>query len=89
MIEARNEAETILQATTRTLGDQLAQQLSGGERRAITETEASLREAMRSTDYKLIRQRVDELNQATMHLAEILMNSTLQAALQGKRLDDV
>jgi molecular chaperone DnaK len=89
LIEARNEAETILQATTKTLSDPRAQELSAEERRAITETEASLRDAMRGTDYKLIRQRVDELNQATMHLAEILMNSTLQTALQGKRLDDV
>jgi molecular chaperone DnaK len=89
LIEARNEAETILQATTKTLSDPRAQELSADERRAITETETSLREAMRSTDYKLIRQRVDELNQATMHLAEILMNSTLQTALQGKRLDEV
>jgi Fe-S protein assembly chaperone HscA len=89
LIEARNEAETILQATTKTLADPRAQELSVDERRAITETDASLREAMRGTDYKLIRQRVDELNQATMHLAEILMNSTLQTALQGKRLDDV
>ena len=89
LIEARNEAETILQATTKTLADPRAQELSSDERRAITETEASLRESMRGTDYKLIRQRVDELNQATMHLAEILMNSTLQTALQGKRLDEV
>ncbi len=89
LIEARNEAETILQATTKTLADARALELSADERRAITETDASLREAMRGTDYKLIRQRVDELNQATMHLAEILMNSTLQTALQGKRLDEV
>jgi molecular chaperone DnaK len=89
LIEARNEAETILQATTKTLSDPRAQELSSDERRTITETETSLREAMRGTDYKLIRQRVDELNQATMHLAEILMNSTLQTALQGKRLDEV
>jgi molecular chaperone DnaK len=89
LIEARNEAETILQATTKTLSDPRAQELSSDERRTITETETNLRQAMRGTDYKLIRQRVDELNQATMHLAEILMNSTLQTALQGKRLDEV
>ena len=89
LIEARNEAETILRATTKTLADPRAQELSAAERRAITETEALLREAIGGMDYKLIRQRVDELNQATMHLAEILMNGTLQTALQGKRLDEV
>ncbi len=67
LIEARNEAETILQATTKTLSDSRAQELSADERGAITETEKSLRQSMRGTDYKLIRQRVDELNQATMH----------------------
>lgn len=89
VIEARNEAETILHATTKTLADPRAQELSGEERSTITSSEAGLREAMKGQDYKLIRQRVDELNQATMHLAEILMNSTLQTALQGKRLDEV
>jgi molecular chaperone DnaK (HSP70) len=89
LIEARNEAETILLATTKTLADPRAQELSADERHAIIETETSLRESVRGTDYKLIRQRVDELNQATMHLAEILMNSTLQTALQGKRLEEV
>jgi molecular chaperone DnaK len=89
LIEARNEAETILLATTKTLADPRAQELSADERHAIIETETSLRESVRGTDYKLIRQHVDELNQATMHLAEILMNSTLQTALQGKRLAEV
>ena len=45
--------------------------------------------AVTGPDYKLIRQRIDELNQATMHLAELLMNGALQAAVQGKRLDEV
>jgi len=89
LIEARNEAETILHATAKTLADPRAQELSAEERRTIAETEARLRAALQGRDYKLIRQQVDELNQATMHLAEILMNSTLQTALQGKRLDEV
>jgi hypothetical protein len=40
-------------------------------------------------DYKLMRDRIDQLNQATMHLAEILMNGALQTALEGKRLEEV
>ena len=40
-------------------------------------------------DYKLMRQRIDELNQATNHLAELVMNGALQSAFEGKRLDDV
>jgi len=89
LIEARTEADAILLATGKTSGDPRAQELSDEERAAIRESTSQLREAMAGTDYKLIRKRIDELNEATMHLAEILMNSTLAAAVQGKRLEDV
>jgi molecular chaperone DnaK len=89
VIESRTEADTILHATEKTLRDPRANELSADERRSIDDSVAALRAAMATTDYKLIRQRVDELNQATMHLAEILMNSALQTAVQGKRLEDV
>jgi Fe-S protein assembly chaperone HscA len=89
LIEARTEAETILQATQKTTGDPRARELSEEERAAIGECTAQLHAAMAGTDYKLIRKRIDELNEATMHLAEILMNSALQTAVQGKRLEDV
>jgi molecular chaperone DnaK len=89
LIEARNDADTILRATEKTLADPRAPELSEDERRAIDEGVARLRTAVAGSDYKLIRQRTDELNQATMHLAEILMNSALQTALEGKRLEDV
>jgi molecular chaperone DnaK len=89
LIEARNEGEMILQATTKTLADPRARELSSDERRQISEAEARLRTAMAGGDYKRIRGHIDELNQATMHLAEILMNSAVQTALQGKTLDEV
>jgi hypothetical protein len=40
-------------------------------------------------DYKLVRRRIDELNQATMHLAEIVMNSAISTALKGKSVGEV
>ncbi|HTS12385.1 MAG TPA: molecular chaperone DnaK [Candidatus Limnocylindrales bacterium] len=89
VIEARNEAETILRATAKTLTQPGAAELSAEERRAIDKADAGLRAAVAGSDYKLIRQRIDELNQATMRLAEILMNGAVQTALQGKRLDEV
>jgi molecular chaperone DnaK len=94
LIEARTEADTILHATEKTLTEPraagiVASELSVDERRAITESVAQLKLAVASTDYKLVRQRIDELNQATMRLAEILMNSVLQTALEGKRLEEV
>jgi Fe-S protein assembly chaperone HscA len=89
LIEARTDAETILRATAKTLADPRAAELTAEERGAIEKSSAELRAAVAGTDYKLIRTRTDELNQSTMHLAEILMNSALQAAVQGKRLDEV
>jgi molecular chaperone DnaK len=89
LIEARTEANTILRATEKTLKDPRAAELSADEQRSIAESVARLREAIGGTDYKLILQVVDELNQATMHLAEILMNSALHTALEGKRLEEV
>jgi hypothetical protein len=41
------------------------------------------------TDYKLIRKRIDELNHATEHLAELLMNSAVSTALAGRNLAEV
>src|SRR5579864_734147 len=89
LIEARTEAEAILTATEKAFRDPRSSEISAAERRSIDNSVAALRSAMAGTDYKLVRQRIDELNQATTNLAEILMNSALQTALEGKRLDDV
>ena len=89
LIEARNEGETILHATVKTLAEQSAAPISVDERRTIDQAIANLRAAMVGSDYKLVRTRIDELNEATMHLAEVVMNSALHAALEGKRIEDV
>ncbi|MFY9751808.1 MAG: molecular chaperone DnaK [Candidatus Acidiferrales bacterium] len=89
LIEARTEAEAILLATDKGLGDPRAADLPAAERAAISDATARLRVSMVGTDYKLVRKQIDDVNQATEHLAEVLMNSALQSALQGKRLDDV
>ena len=89
VIESRTEADTILAATEKTLANPRASELSSEERRAIDDSAAQLRAAMAGSDYKLMRERIDALNQATMHLAEILMNGALQTALEGKRLEEV
>jgi molecular chaperone DnaK len=88
-IEARTEAETIVAATVRALAGPRSREISSEERKAIMESETRLRVAMLGSDYQLIRRRIDDLNQATAHLAEVLMNGALQTALEGKRLDDV
>ena len=88
-IEARTEAETILKATAKALGNAKAASLSQPERVRIDVSTGALQEAVKGNDYKLIRKQIDELNRATEHLAELLMNSAVQTALEGKNLAEV
>ncbi len=89
VIEARTEAESILAATAKALAHPNAASLPDGERAKIDAGVASLKEAVQGSDYKQIRRQIDELNHATEHLAEVLMNSALQTALEGKKLAEV
>jgi molecular chaperone DnaK (HSP70) len=89
LIEARTEAEAILTATAKALSNPKAASLSEQERVKAEQTVAALQDAVKGTDYKLIRKKIDELNHATEHLAEILMNTAVQAALEGKKLAEV
>ena len=88
-IEARTEAESILTATTKALADPNAGALNDSERARIDALIAALKSTVQGTDYKLVRRQIDELNHATEHLAELLMNSAVQSALQGKNLAEV
>jgi Fe-S protein assembly chaperone HscA len=89
VIEARTESETILAATTKALANPQSANLSSEERAAIDAAVAALKNAATGTDYKLIRKRIDELNRSTERLAELMMNSAVSTALQGKKLAEV
>jgi molecular chaperone DnaK (HSP70) len=89
VIEARTEAESILGATAKAQSNPNAGALSSPERTKIEASIAALQEAVKGNDYKLIRQKIDELNRATEHLAELLMNIAVQSALEGKKLAEV
>jgi molecular chaperone DnaK len=89
LIEARNEGDAILHATEKGLREEAAAELPAADRARMDSAMASLRQAMRGDDYKQIRARIDELNQATAQLAELLINRVLHATVEGKRLDEV
>jgi molecular chaperone DnaK len=89
LIEARTEAETILSATAKALANPQSDALSEEERARIDAYASALKESVVGKDYKLIRKRIDELNQATEHLAELLMNSAVSTALEGRKLAEV
>jgi molecular chaperone DnaK len=87
-IEARTEAESILTATAKALSTEQAAALPAEERSKIDAAVTALRESASGSDYRLIRKRIDELNEATNHLAEAMMNSAVNTVLQGKKLAD-
>jgi molecular chaperone DnaK (HSP70) len=89
VIEARTESESILTATAKALANPQASSLSAEERAKIDSSVAALQESVARNDYKLIRKRIDELNHATEHLAELLMNSAVSTALEGRKLAEV
>jgi molecular chaperone DnaK (HSP70) len=89
VIEARTEAESILTATAKALASPQAAGLSAEERAGVEASVAALKESFSGTDYKLIRKRIDKLNHATERLAELLMNSAVSSALEGRKLAEV
>jgi Fe-S protein assembly chaperone HscA len=89
VIEARTESESILTATAKALANPQSNGLSAEERAKIDSSVAALQQSVVGGDYKLIRKRIDELNHATEHLAELLMNSAVSSALEGRKLAEV
>ncbi len=94
LIEARNEAQAVMQATAKSLGDpdfaEIEQNhLAPGERQKIESVLAGLKMVLNSTDRETIQKWTQALNDATEHLAEVMMNRSLKAALAGKNISDV
>ena len=89
VIDARTESEAILTATAKAFANPNSANLSAPERAKIDVAMLALKQAVQGTDYKDIRKKIEELNHSTEHLAELLMNSALQSALEGKKLAEV
>ncbi len=87
VIEARNEAETMLAAIEKGRKNPAWEQLSSKERGDIGKLETGLRAVMKEDDYQSIRTAIDALNQGTMHLAELMMESAVGTALKGQSMD--
>ncbi|HSU87756.1 MAG TPA: Fe-S protein assembly chaperone HscA, partial [Terriglobia bacterium] len=89
VIEARNEAETVLNATSKGIADDQYANLSDGEKAEITAASKQLREVMRGNDHQATRQAIERLSNATMRLAELIMNSAITKALKDKRVREI
>jgi molecular chaperone DnaK (HSP70) len=94
LIEARNEAETVITATEKSLRrpdfDTIARaELKAGEVERIHAALAELKQVISTNDRDLIHAKTDALNHVTRHLAEVVMNRTIREALAGKNVQDV
>ncbi|MBI3604248.1 MAG: molecular chaperone DnaK [Nitrospirae bacterium] len=88
LIEARTEAEAIIKATEKALG--LGGHLiDSAETTAIKAALAALETARSGDEHREIRARIADLEKATHHLAEVLMDTSLKEALQNKKLSEL
>jgi Fe-S protein assembly chaperone HscA len=86
--EARVEADAIIGATEKAKEDDAYRALAEEDRAAIDRSINELRLAYHSDDHLLIRDQIEKLNQATMALAEAIMNEAVGKALKGTSIDD-
>jgi Fe-S protein assembly chaperone HscA len=86
VIEAKNEAHTILTAVDKGRTHAAWQQLSPDEIQSINQAEAELKASIAGGDYRLIRQGIDRLDKATRRFAELMMDTAVTGALTGQTM---
>jgi Fe-S protein assembly chaperone HscA len=86
LVEARNEADTVLTHVERALRQATAL-VAESERWQIEAAMAALRAARAGDDRDLIHERTAALNRATEGLAERMMDAALRGALESRRAD--
>jgi molecular chaperone DnaK/molecular chaperone HscA len=86
VIEAKNEAHTILTAVEKGRTHAAWQQLSPDEIQSINQAEAELKASIAGGDYRVIRQAIDRLDKATRRFAELMMDTAVTGALTGQTM---
>src|SRR5579863_3519804 len=85
--QARVEADAMLAAIEKARRDDAFFALSDSERAAVEKAVNELLVVYHSQDYLLIRAKIDQLNEATLSLAENMMNTAVRGALKGTKID--
>jgi molecular chaperone DnaK (HSP70) len=85
--EARVEADAILGAVDKAKEDEAYHALPETERAIIDRAINELRLSYHGDDHLLIRDQIEKLNQATMALAEAIMNEAVGKALKGTNIN--
>ena len=87
LIEARNEADTILSAVERAPQNPAWQQLRGEEQAAILAARDYLSSVKQDNDLNAIRNATVALDQATRRFAELMMEAAVTSAIRGKTME--
>ncbi len=86
VIEATNEAQTILDAVEKGKRTAAWQQLTSIEIEDIEAASRELKASIPGGDYKVIRNAIERLDKKTRRFAEIMMDSAVTGALGGKTM---
>jgi molecular chaperone DnaK len=81
-IDARNEADSMVYATEKTLTD-LGDKVAGADKQKIEDAVAALKQALQGDDVSLIKQKTEELKQASYKIAEEVYKQQAQSGAQG------
>jgi len=84
--EARVEADTMLAAVEKARQNDAYFALPDEERETIQRALNELMVVYHADDHLLLRSKIDQLNQATMNLAETMMNTAVGNALKGTKI---
>jgi molecular chaperone DnaK (HSP70) len=84
--QVRVEADAILMATDKAKRKPAWDALAADEQARIDAAIRELQAVYHSDDHRAIHAKLDALNEATRGLAENIMNTSIQAALEGKKI---
>ena len=87
VIEAKNEAETILTAVEKGKSHAAWAKLTPDEIVAIEAAELELRALTSGEDYRAIRAGIEKLDKATRRFAEVMMDTDVMAAMKGQTME--
>jgi molecular chaperone DnaK/molecular chaperone HscA len=88
LIEARNEAETILGAVEKGKNHISWMQLSSYEMSTIEMEIGQLKDAMLGDSYRAIRQGIERLDKSTRRFAELMMDTEVMGAMKGQTMTE-
>jgi Fe-S protein assembly chaperone HscA len=89
LIEARTEAETVMRAAEKALAERGRELISEEEQANIRRAYDELGEAVRGDDHRVIREKIKQLDDASHHLAELIMDGAVLAALKDRKASEV